>query len=103
LHELLEFDIVGDVRGKGLMCGMEFVQDKETKEPFPPAERVSARYAQETMKRGLVLFPCTGCVEGVAGDMMLVTPPLIITREQVDDMIAIMKEALTALQQELKG
>jgi adenosylmethionine-8-amino-7-oxononanoate aminotransferase len=44
---------------------------------------------------------CTGCVEGVAGDMMLVTPPLTITPDQVDDMVDIMKDALSALQPEL--
>ena len=101
LHELLDFDIVGDVRGAGLMCGIEFVQDKGTKEPFPPAAHVGAQFQAEAMKRGLILFPCTGCVEGVEGDMVLVTPPLIITRDQVDDMIEIMKEAAQATQKRL--
>jgi adenosylmethionine-8-amino-7-oxononanoate aminotransferase len=98
LQELLDYDIVGDVRGKGLMCGMEFVKDKETKEPFPPELKVSGRFQKEALKRGLVLFQCSGCVEGVEGDMMLVTPPLIITRQQVDEMIDIMKETTEAVQ-----
>jgi adenosylmethionine-8-amino-7-oxononanoate aminotransferase len=102
LQELLAFDIVGDVRGKGLMCGFEFVKDKKTKQPFDAALKVSVAYEQECVQRGLALFACTGCVEGVAGDMMLVTPPLIITRQQVDEMIDIMKESLTALQARLK-
>jgi adenosylmethionine-8-amino-7-oxononanoate aminotransferase len=103
LHELLEFDIVGDVRGKGLMCGLELVRDKATKEPFPPATKASLRFQDEAMRRGLVLFHCTGCVEGTAGDMLLVTPPLIITPEQVDEMIDILKETAAALQHELLG
>jgi adenosylmethionine-8-amino-7-oxononanoate aminotransferase len=103
LEELLTFDIVGDVRGEGLMCGMELVQDKETKEPFAPEWQIAERFNRETMKRGLVLYPCTGCVDGVAGDMMLVTPPLIITNQQVDEMIDIMKEALEATQAQLPG
>ncbi len=102
LQELVdEFAIVGDARGKGLMCGFEFVKDKETKEPFDPKLKVSGRYEMECLKRGLSLFMCTGCVEGVAGDMILVTPPLVITREQIDDMIGIMKEAMQVLQAEL--
>jgi adenosylmethionine-8-amino-7-oxononanoate aminotransferase len=102
LQELVaEFQIVGDARGKGLMCGFEFVKDKETKEPFDPKLRVSGRYEKECLERGLSLFMCTGCVEGVAGDMILVTPPLVITREQIDDMIDIMKEAMQMLQAEL--
>lgn len=96
-----EFAIVGDVRGKGLMCGMEFVKDKATKEPFPPKARVSGLIQTEAMKRGLILFACTGSVDGVAGDMMLITPPLIINRSQIDDLIAILREALQAAQNQL--
>jgi adenosylmethionine-8-amino-7-oxononanoate aminotransferase len=58
--------------------------------------KVSQLFHAETLKRGLILFPCTGCVEGVAGDMTLVTPPLVTTREQVDEIIAVMKDALAA-------
>ncbi len=101
LHELLEFDIIGDVRGKGLMCGFELVKDKKSKASFDPAQKVSLRFQDEAMARGLILFQCTGCVEGTAGDMMLVTPPLIITRPQVDEMMAILKETAHALQHEL--
>jgi len=101
MGELLEFDIVGDVRGKGLMCGIELVKDKETKEPFAPEMQASLVLQNEALKRGLILYACTGCVEGVAGDMMLVTPPLITTRQQVDEMVAITKEALQATQESL--
>ena len=96
-----EFEIVGDARGKCMMCGFEFVKNKETKEPFDPKLKVSNRFELECLQRGLSLFMCTGCVEGISGDMMLVTPPLVITREQIDDMIGIMKEALMVLQSEL--
>lgn len=98
LQELKESGIIGDARGKGLMCGIEFVENQESKQPFDPNLKVSLLFEQECMKRGLCLYACTGCVEGVAGDMMLVTPPLIITRDQVDDMVDIMKESLKALQ-----
>ncbi|MBM3122383.1 MAG: aminotransferase class III-fold pyridoxal phosphate-dependent enzyme [Chloroflexi bacterium] len=103
LNELRTFDIIGDVRGKGLMCGFELVKDKATKEPFPPANKASLRFQDEAMRRGLVLFQCTGCVEGTAGDMVLVTPPLIITQEQVDEMSAILKETTRVVQHELLG
>ena len=103
LHELLAFDMVGDVRGKGLMCGLEFVRDKATKEPFDPRLKVSVLVENEAFKRGLVLFACTGCDEGVRGDMMLVTPPLVITRPQVDEMIEIMKDTLRTVQAQLLG
>jgi adenosylmethionine-8-amino-7-oxononanoate aminotransferase len=83
------------------MCGIEFVKNKQTKEPSDPKRRVSGRFEEECMKRGLSLFQCAGCVEGVAGDMMLITPPLIITPAQVDDLVGIMSEVLRVLQAEL--
>jgi adenosylmethionine-8-amino-7-oxononanoate aminotransferase len=102
LNDLVdEFEIVGQARGLGMMCGIEFVKNKQTKEPFDPKQRVSGRFEEECMKRGLSLFQCAGCVEGVAGDMMLVTPPLIITPAQVDDLVGIMSAALKLLQAEL--
>ena len=96
-----EFSIVGDARGMGMMCGIEFVRDKGAKEPFDPNLRVSSRYELGCLKRGLSLFMCFGCVEGVAGDMILITPPLTITRPQIDDLIRIMQDALHTLQVEL--
>jgi adenosylmethionine-8-amino-7-oxononanoate aminotransferase len=101
LRELLDLDIVGDVRGRGLMCGFELVKDKRTKEPFPPEKKTCLLVVGEALKRGLILFPCTGVIDGVAGDMILVTPPLIITHEQVDELISITKEALVAVQAQL--
>jgi adenosylmethionine-8-amino-7-oxononanoate aminotransferase len=85
----------------GLMCGFELVKDKATQEPFPPSSKVSLRFQDEAMRRGLILFQCTGCIEGTAGDMMLVTPPLIITRQQVDELIDILKETTRSLEHEL--
>jgi adenosylmethionine-8-amino-7-oxononanoate aminotransferase len=102
LGELLELEIVGDVRGQGLMCGFELVRNKQTKEPFDPSLKVSLKLQDEALKRGLVLFSCTGCVEGVAGDMLLVTPPLVITRVQVDELMDILKESLRAVQADVQ-
>jgi adenosylmethionine-8-amino-7-oxononanoate aminotransferase len=101
LGELNELDIVGDVRGRGFMCGIELVMNKETKEPFPPAKKACLSVFTEGVKRGLILFPCTGNVEGVAGDMLLVTPPLITTRDQVDEIVAITQEAIESAQVQL--
>lgn len=103
LHELLDFEIVGDVRGRGLMCGFELVEDKQTKKPFDPGAKVSGRFEREAFQRGLVVYACTGSVEGVAGDMILVTPPLVITREQVDELVGILKDTVEAIQLQLLG
>lgn len=103
LQTLLECDIVGDVRGKGMMCGLELVADRATKGPFLPELKASAALQAEALKRGLVVYACTGCVDGAAGDMILVTPPLIITRAQVDELVDILREALSATRTKLRG
>jgi adenosylmethionine-8-amino-7-oxononanoate aminotransferase len=103
LQQLMEnHPIVGDVRGKGLMFGFEFVKDRATKEPFPPEQRISLRFEQAALKRGLVTYPCSGTVNGIAGDMMLLAPPLIITASQMDEMLNILDDSLTELEKELQ-
>ena len=53
------------------------------------------------LDRGLITYPLQGCVDGVEGDMHLVTPPLTITSEQVDELVGILDEALAAVESEL--
>ena len=101
LKELEDIDIVDDVRGMGMMWGFELVRDKETREPFDPGLHASYRVEAEAMRRGLILYSCTGSVDGVAGDMVMVTPPLVITRKQVDDVVALTRESLEAVRDEL--
>ncbi len=92
---------IGDVRGLGLLLGIEFVRDRDTKQPFPIAWRVAKRVAVETFARGLVSYPGTGTADGESGDHLLYAPPLTITREQVDDLVAILDSSLTAVECDL--
>lgn len=101
LERLRAHRIVGDVRGKGLMQGLELVRDKVTKEPFPPERQVAARIGQETLERGLVAYPGTGAVDGILGDHLLFGPPLTITRAQIDDLVAILDAAISAVEARL--
>jgi len=98
---LLPHPIVGDVRGRGLMLGFELVKDKATKEPFDPKLHISARLDDEAFMRGLITYPCAGAIDGWAGDMTLLAPPLIITREQVDEIVGLLDESLAALERGL--
>src|SRR5690606_35779798 len=99
---LLKHKIVGDVRGLGLMVGFELVQDKQTKAPFPPGMKMSRRLESLALERGLIVYSCNGCVDGIAGDMILMAPPQIITRSQVDDIVAILHESIAALEKEVE-
>ena len=75
---------VGDVRGIGLLWAVEFVAIKPTKLPFPPTESFSARVGAAALKRGLLVYPMQGSVDGKAGDHILLAPPAVITQEQVE-------------------
>jgi adenosylmethionine-8-amino-7-oxononanoate aminotransferase len=93
--------MIGDVRGMGLLLGVELVRDRASKEPFPPAWGVGKRVGAATLARGLVSYPGTGTADGAAGDHLLYAPPLVITREQVDEVVKILDESLGAVEMEL--
>lgn len=84
LSTLLELETVGDVRGIGLLRGVEFVSDKQSKKPFAPEHNFAGRVASAALKRGLLVYPIQGCVDGVSGDHLLIAPPAVITAEQMD-------------------
>jgi adenosylmethionine-8-amino-7-oxononanoate aminotransferase len=94
-------EMVGDVRGLGLLLGVEFVRNRATKEPFPAAWRVSTRIGSATLARGLVSYPGAGTADGVAGDHLLYAPPLIVNQDQVDEMVLILDESLSAVAADL--
>jgi adenosylmethionine-8-amino-7-oxononanoate aminotransferase len=80
------------------MCGLELVQERATKQPFPVAARVAAQIGDAALDRGLVVYPLQGCVDGVEGDMVKLTPPLCITAAQVDELLAILDESIGAVE-----
>jgi adenosylmethionine-8-amino-7-oxononanoate aminotransferase len=73
---------VGDVRGLGLLAGIEFVKDQATREPFPPEENIAGRIFNAAMERSVLTYPTQGCVDGVSGDHILLAPPFTITAEE---------------------
>lgn len=83
LRRLCDCVGVGDVRGIGLLWGMEFVADKKTKQPFAPGINFAGRVGEAALRRGLLVYPMQGCVDGFAGDHLLIAPPAVITKEQI--------------------
>ena len=94
LESLRDAKAVGDVRGIGLLWGVEFVADKGTKRPFAPELNFGGRVAQTAMNRGLLVYPMQGCMDGVAGDHLLIAPPAVITAEQIDWAVQQLREAI---------
>ena len=78
---------VGDVRGLGMMIGIELVRDRETKEPFSRADRVTERVLQAGRDRGLLLYSSTGHVDGHDGDLVMLGPPFCLTDEEAGTLI----------------
>jgi adenosylmethionine-8-amino-7-oxononanoate aminotransferase len=83
LENLRNEKSVGDVRGIGLLWGIEFVADKKTKRPFPREQSFSARVGAGAFKRGLLVYPMQGSVDGISGDHLLLAPPAVITPDQI--------------------
>ena len=97
LQELWKLDCVGDVRGLGLMWAVEFVTDKRTKTPYPAEKKFAARVSEGALKRGVMLYPMQGCVDGKHGDHVLVAPPAVISPDEicraVEQLIEAIREA----------
>jgi adenosylmethionine-8-amino-7-oxononanoate aminotransferase len=73
---------VGEVRGLGLLAGVEFVKDKNKREPFAKEENISQRIQQAALEENVLVYPSSGCVDGVRGDHVLLAPPFIVTGEE---------------------
>jgi adenosylmethionine-8-amino-7-oxononanoate aminotransferase len=86
--------IVGDVRGKGLFAGVEYVKNKETKETFDPVLKVNTLISNRAFEKGLILYPGGGGADGIRGDHSLLAPPFVITENQIDDLVRILDETI---------
>jgi adenosylmethionine-8-amino-7-oxononanoate aminotransferase len=87
---------VGDIRGRGLFRAVELVSDCDSKQPFDAAIKLHARIKREAMARGLMVYPMGGTIDGARGDHVLIAPPFIINREQVDTIVERFGDAVDA-------
>jgi adenosylmethionine-8-amino-7-oxononanoate aminotransferase len=103
LHELAESQsLIGDIRGKGLLAGLELVLDRASATPAPPELELSRRLHLAAQARGLMIYPGAGA-DGVAGDQVLVSPPLTVTREDIDEIVTRLAGALKDVTESLPG
>ncbi|MGY4353405.1 4-aminobutyrate aminotransferase-like enzyme [Bradyrhizobium sp. GM7.3] len=94
------FPFIVDARGKGLLLGAEMVANPETLRPIEPACNGTQRLLDLAYARGLIIYG-RRVKGGVDGDNFMLAPPMIITREQIGQMIAIIGDSLEALAAEL--
>ena len=91
---LSSHDHVGDIRGRGLFWGVELVEDRASKKPFDPALRLHARIKAAAMERGLMTYPMGGTIDGKLGDHVMLAPPFIATRAELDEIVSRLAAAI---------
>ncbi len=84
LQLFYKYECVGDIRGKGLMIGIEFVKNQKTKEPFSKEVNFKTLLMEACFKEGLIVYPGGGSVDGDLGDHILLAPPLSVSKEEID-------------------
>ncbi|MDH0310046.1 aspartate aminotransferase family protein [Klebsiella pasteurii] len=85
LHDVLGgLPYVGDTRGRGLFAGVELVCDKERKTAFDPILKLHAAIKAQCMAHGLLVYPMGGTIDGQRGDHILIAPPFIVSRSELD-------------------
>jgi adenosylmethionine-8-amino-7-oxononanoate aminotransferase len=87
----------GDVRGLGLMIGVELVRDRASKAPFRRAERATERVVAAARERGVLLYPSTGCANGTDGDLVMLGPPFVVTEDEMAQAVAVTAAAIGTL------
>jgi adenosylmethionine-8-amino-7-oxononanoate aminotransferase len=98
LEPLRRFSVVGDVRGMGLLCGIELVRDAKTREPYPADARIAQRIQEDALEAGVMTYPIQGCVDGERGDHILIAPPFTITSGMIQMLAAGLDRAIADLE-----
>jgi len=101
LKETLDNEIVGDIRGKGLFIGVEFVKDRITKQPLDREKKFADAFGDLAFEKGLHILTGFGNVDGVSGDHILIAPPFIISEKEMDELVTILKETVSELERKL--
>jgi adenosylmethionine-8-amino-7-oxononanoate aminotransferase len=95
-----KYTIIGQVRGKGLLLGLELVEDQNSRRPFAASLQVAQRLTDLAFSEGLIIYPRRS-LNGLAGDHVLVAPPLIITTDEVPEVLRRFERAMDRLLDEL--
>ena len=89
-------DHVGEIRGRGLMVGLELVESRETRQPFPRAARLTEAVVRAARDRGVLVYSGTGTANGLDGDTILLGPPFIVTDDELVRIADVVTESLAA-------
>ncbi len=96
-----EFSFIGDIRGKGLLIGIEFVQSVENKEPYPREDLVTNKMIQLGANNGILLYPSAAGIDGIHGDAIILAPPLTISKDEIDELIILLRKTFLDFSNEI--
>ena len=96
LNTLKDLPIVGDVRAQGLIGAVELVKNKDTKEMFPAEMSIAQKAWEKALETGVI-------TRVAGGNNIAICPPLIITKEQIDELVAALRNAILAVMAEIDG
>lgn len=97
-EKLYKHPTVGDIRGRGLMIGIELVKNKETKECFPVSVGYSAQISEEALRQNMLIESSSGCFKGQSGDTLMISPAFVISKEQLDIIVERLDNIITAVE-----
>ncbi|HMD32207.1 MAG TPA: aspartate aminotransferase family protein [Candidatus Acidoferrales bacterium] len=97
LEPLAASAVVGDIRGRGLLLGIEFVRDRKTRAPFPATQGVAERVRKIALEHNVAVYPIQGCIDGAAGDHVLLAPPFTLGESEAEEIARALEAAAAQL------
>lgn len=98
-----QYDFIGDIRGKGLLLGIEFVAERSDKRPFPRNAMITQKFISLAKENGLLVYPAGAGIDGVNGDSIIISPPLTITKREIEELLTLLKTTFEAFSLHLKN
>lgn len=104
LKEMMErCRMVCDIRGKGLLWGVEFSKDKSGRNFFYPKDNITERVVKACFSSGLIVYPSSGFIDGKYGDSVLISPPLIIAEKEINLLTELLETSIRSVEKEVFG
>jgi adenosylmethionine-8-amino-7-oxononanoate aminotransferase len=91
---LSRYDEVGDVRGRGFFVGVEIVKNRESKTPFAAKHGINFEIGRHAFADGLIVYPCSGNVDGIGGDTVILAPPYNASDSELETIIQKLSKAI---------
>jgi adenosylmethionine-8-amino-7-oxononanoate aminotransferase len=102
LRDLTNLPIVGEVRGKGLLIGIDFTADKQTRAPHDPTLDLTGKIVSMAFEKGVLIMPgAPGLIDGTDGDHIAISPPFTINEAEIDTVVEVLHEVISEVITEL--